>query len=196
MYRACVRVLFANGCRADDCKEVVIRGNNNICGGYMTDSLIAPRTYKFKGFSIHSPNDQVTSYRWSFGDGTIALGREVTHTYNTAGDFEVCLTIKTALGCETRICRKVRVPGNNQPALQLSPNPAVNVLHALFLSTHTEMVTIKLINSNGVVIRTVTRNAVVGPNNWDFDVSALLPGMYSLVVQSPNQLASALFLRQ
>jgi PKD repeat protein len=196
VYRACVRVLFANGCRADDCKEVVIRSNNSICGGYMTDSLTGPRTYKFKGFSINSPNDQVISYRWNFGDGNTALGREVSHTYDHAGDFEVCLTIKTALGCETRICRKVRVPGNNQPALQLSPNPAINVLHALFFSTHTETVVIKLINSNGVVIRTVTRNAIVGPNNWDFEVANLLPGVYSLVVQSPNQLASALFLKQ
>jgi PKD repeat protein len=196
VYRACVRVLFANGCSADDCKEVVIRGNNSICGGYMIDSLTGPRTYKFKGFSINSPNDQVISYRWTFGDGTTALGREVSHTYTYAGDFEVCLTIKTALGCETRICRKVRVPGNNQPALQLSPNPAINVLHALFFSTHTETVIIKLVNSNGVVIRTVTRSAMVGSNNWDFDVANLLPGVYSLVVQSPNQLASALFLKQ
>ncbi len=195
VYRACVKVLFANGCRATDCEEVVIRSHNNVCGGFMTDSMVGPRTFKFKGFAIHNPNDQVLSYRWSFGDGTTAIGREVTHTYNSAGDFEVCLYIKTALGCETRICKKVRVPGNNQPALTLTPNPVVNILHALFLSTHTETVTIKIINSNGVVIRTTTRNATIGPNNWDFDLSNLTAGVYSFVVQSPNQLASAIFIK-
>ena len=195
VYRVCVKVLFANGCSAYDCNEIVIRSNNNLCGGFMTDSMTAPRTFKFNGFAIHNPNDQVISYRWSFGDGSAALGREVSHTYTTAGDFEVCLFIKTVLGCETRICKKVRVPGNNQPALVLVPNPVSNILHALFLSTHTEMVTIKLLNANGIVIRSVTRNAVVGANNWEFEVSTLSAGVYSLVVQSPNQLASALFIK-
>jgi PKD repeat protein len=195
VYRVCVRTLFANGCRAEDCREVVIRSYNNTCGGYMTDSLTGPRSFLFRGHSIHSPNDQVVSYRWTFGDGSSAVGREVSHTYNNAGDFDVCLYIKTALGCETRICKKVRVPGNNQPALVVTPNPVHDVLHALFFSTHAEPVTIKLINQNGVVIRSVTKVAVVGPNQWDFEVANLLPGLYSLVVQSPNQQASVLFIK-
>ncbi|HEX7902468.1 MAG TPA: PKD domain-containing protein [Chitinophagaceae bacterium] len=195
VYKVCVKVLFANGCSAYDCNEVVIRSNNNLCGGFMTDSITASRTIQFKGFAIHDPNDQVLSYRWSFGDGTTALGREVSHTYATAGDFEVCLYIKLGSGCETRICKKVRVPGNNQPALILMPNPVSSILHALFLSTHTEVVTIKLLNANGVVIRSVTRNAVAGTNNWEFEVSTLSPGVYSMVVQSPNQLASAIFIK-
>jgi PKD repeat protein len=195
VYRACVRVFFANGCRAEDCEEVVIRSYNNICGGYMTDSLTAPRTFSFRGHSIHNPNDQPLSFRWTFGDGTTAVGREVSHTYQRAGEFDVCLYIKTALGCETRICKKVRVPGNNQPALVITPNPVHNILHALFFSTYTEPVTIKLVNQNGVVIRTITRNAVIGPNNWDFDVANLTPGVYSLVIQSANQQASAIFIK-
>ncbi|MEQ1678423.1 MAG: PKD domain-containing protein, partial [Chitinophagaceae bacterium] len=82
VYRACVKIRFQGGCMAEDCREVVIRPASNVCGGYMTDSLIAPRTFKFKGFSIHNPNDEVVYYRWTFGDGSSALGREVTHTYN------------------------------------------------------------------------------------------------------------------
>jgi hypothetical protein len=104
--------------------------------------------------------------------------------------------IKTRLGCETRVCRTVRVPGNNQPALNLSPNPVINVLHAAFFSTHTEQVNIKILNNNAVQVRSYVRNATVGPNNWDFDLSSLLPGVYSFIVQSPNQLASAIFIKQ
>jgi hypothetical protein len=162
----------------------------------MEEAMIAPRTFRFKGFAIHGPNDQVLGYRWTFGDGSSATGREVTHSYNQGGDFEVCLYIKTVLGCETRICKTIRVPGNNQPTLVLSPNPVTTVLHASFFSTHTETVTIKLVNSNGTVIRSITRNAVTGTNNWDFDVSNLLPGIYTLLVQSPNQQSSALFIKQ
>jgi len=196
VYRACVKIRFEGGCIAEDCKEVVIRSASNVCGGFMIDSLIAPRTFKFRGFSINRPNDEVIGYRWTFGDGSTAVGREVTHTYAHGGNYEVCLYIKTRLGCETRVCRTVRVPGNNQPALNLSPNPVINLLHAAFFSTHTEQVNIKILNSNGVQVRNYVRNATVGANNWDFDLSNLLPGIYSFVVHSPNQLASAIFIKQ
>ncbi|HEX4877332.1 MAG TPA: PKD domain-containing protein [Chitinophagaceae bacterium] len=195
-YRACVKVLFDGGCIAEDCKEVIIRSMPDLCGGYMRDSLTGPRTFRFTGFSIHAPNDEVIGYRWTFGDGTSALGREVTHTYNQAGNFEVCLYIKTRLGCETRICKTVRVPGNNLPALTLSPNPVINVMNVSFLSTHTEPVNIRILNGMGVAVRTYTRNAVVGSNTWIFDLSTLTPGVYSFTLQSPNQLASAIFLKQ
>ena len=195
VYRACVKIKFQGGCIAEDCREVVIRPASNICGGYMTDSLIGPRTFKFKGFSINNPNDEVLSYRWTFGDGTSALGREVTHSYNHGGDYQVCLIIKTRLGCETKICKTVRVPGNNQPALHLTPNPVVTVLNAQFFSTHTEQMNIRILNGFAIPVRTYVRNVTAGPNTWSFDLATLMPGIYTFIVQSPNQLASAIFIK-
>jgi hypothetical protein len=174
----------------------VIRNPSNVCGGFMVDSLIAPRSFKFKGFSINNPNDEVISYRWTFGDGTSAFGREVTHTYNQGGVFEVCLYIRTRLGCETRICKPIRVPGNNQPALHLAPNPVINVMQVSFLSTHNEQVTIRILNGTGTAVRIYTRNVNTGPNNWNHDLATLIPGVYTYVIQSPNQSASAIFIKQ
>jgi hypothetical protein len=196
VYRACVKVLFANGCTASDCVEVVIRSVTDICGGYYTDSLIDDRTYAFKAYSIHKPDDAVLSYKWTFGDGSSGDGEKITHTYNVAGVYRVCLLIRTEKGCETRICNDVRVAGPTQSRLQLTPNPVINTLHAVFYSTHTETVKIKIINSNGAVIREYTRPAVVGLNTWEFDLSGLLPGVYSFVVQSSNQFVSGIFFKQ
>jgi PKD repeat protein len=195
VYHACVKITYQGGCMATDCKEVVIRSAASICGGFMIDSLMAPRTFQFKGFSIHAPNDEVIGYRWTFGDGTTATGREVTKTYNHGGNYEVCLMIKTRLGCETKICRTVRVPGNNHPALVLTPNPVISVMHVNYFSTHTEQVNVKILNAMGNQVRMFTRNVNVGPNNWSHDLSNLLPGVYSYIVQSPNQLASAIFIK-
>jgi PKD repeat protein len=195
VYHACVSVLFQSGCNAYSCKEVNILGNPSICGGYMTDSVIGPRAYKFKGFSIHAPNDQVLGYHWTFGDGTSANGQTVTHTYNVAGNYQVCLIINTQLGCETRICRTLHVPGPNQSVLHLSPNPVINILHVDFLSTHTEQVNIKIMNAMGNPVRNYVRNVIAGSNNWTDDLSNLIPGVYSYTVQSPNQLASAIFVK-
>jgi len=194
-YRACVKILFEGGCIASDCDEVIIRPTTNVCGGYMTDSLISLRTFKFRGFAIHNPDDPVIGYRWTFGDGSVATGREVTHQYNVPGTYEVCLTIKTQRGCETRICKPLHVPGNAQVALQITPIPVINTMHVLFYSTHNEPVIIKVVNGYGVVVRTWSRNATQGANNWDLDVSTLPAGAYTLYVQSPNQLSSLLFIK-
>jgi hypothetical protein len=68
-------------------------------------------------------------------------------------------------------------------------------MHVLFYSTHNEPVIIKVVNGYGVVVRTWARNAIQGANNWNFDVSALPAGAYTLYVQSPNQLSSQLFIK-
>jgi PKD repeat protein len=195
VYRTCVKVMFEGGCFAYECKEVVIRPSTNICGGYMTDSLLSPGTFKFKGFAVHNQNDPVINYKWIFGDGSSAAGKEVTHTYNVPGTYETCLLIKTQLGCETKICKKLLVPGDTGPVLRISPNPVVNILHVLFYSTHTEPVNIKIVNGFGVIVKSYVRNASTGANNWDFDLSLLTPGAYTLYVQSPNQLSSQLFIK-
>jgi hypothetical protein len=188
-----VKVLFINGCTASDCVDATIRSFTDLCGGYYTDSLINPGTYLFRGYSIHKPDDKVIGYRWTFGDGSAGVGEAITHSYNVAGVYRVCLFITTEKECETKICNDVRVAGERETRLQLSPNPVSTILHALFYSTHNETVDIKIVNSSGVVIKEYTRDAVVGGNTWDFDVSGLSAGVYVFFVQSSNQFVSALF---
>jgi PKD repeat protein len=196
VYRLCAKVLYAGGCTATQCRELVIRSATNVCGGYMTDSVTGPRTILFKGFSINNPNDHPVSWRWSFGDGTAATGQQVTHTFAAGGNYEVCLYIKTDQGCETRICKHVTIQATNAAQLQLSPNPVINTLHAVFQSALQEQVTIHIYNANGILVRSYTRAAVMGSNTWDFDLGSLPSGIYSMIVYSGNQLANAIFYKQ
>jgi PKD repeat protein len=162
----------------------------------MTDSLTAPRTVQLKGFGITNPNDYVVSWRWTFGDGTSATGQHTSHIYAAGGNYQVCLNIKTNLGCETRICKQVIIQSPGQAQLQLSPNPVVSVLHAVFQSVLHEQVTISIYNANGILVRSNTRTAVAGTNTWDFDLGALPSGIYTMIVHSPAQLANAIFFKQ
>lgn len=196
VYRVCVKVNYSNGCEAEKCREAVIRSTTDACGGYMTDSLTGGRTFAFKGYSIQNPNDHVVSWRWTFGDGGSSNDQQASHTYAAAGTYQVCLYIRTDLGCETRICRNITVQGENHPNLQLTPNPVITTLHAVFTSTLQEPVTINIYNANGILIRTYTRVAYTGNNIWEFDVSGLSTGIYSVIISSPHQLANALFFRQ
>jgi hypothetical protein len=196
VYQVCVKVKYASGCEAHKCREVAIRSASNVCGGYVFDSLLRERTFAFRGFSIQNANDRPVSWRWTFGDGSSSNDQNVTHTYPTAGNYEVCLYIKTDLGCETRICKHVVVQGDSRPTLQLSPNPVTTNLHAIFLSVLQEQVTINIYAANGLLLKTYSRMAFQGTNTWDMDVSTLPAGVYSVIISSPHQLANAIFFKQ
>ncbi|HYM93561.1 MAG TPA: PKD domain-containing protein [Chitinophagaceae bacterium] len=195
-YHICVTITFAGGCITEKCIETVIRSTSDICGGYFVDSLTGPRTFKFRGQSIHNPNDNVISYHWAFGDGSTDAGKEVIHTFGPGNNFEVCLSITTQQGCESRICKRLIIPGINASILQLSPNPVISNLHVVFISNFSETINIRIVNSYGTPVRTYVRNVTAGPNVWDFDLSNLIPGVYSFTIQSPDQLASSIFLKQ
>ena len=194
-YHVCVKVEYVGRCVAYKCIEITIHSATNVCGGYMTDSLTSGRTYLFKGFSVMNSNDHVVSWHWTFGDGTTSNDKDVTHTFEHGGTFNVCLYIKTDIGCETRVCKDIVVPGSNEPQLKLSPNPVINVLQVWFRSTVQEQVTISIYNVNGLMLRTYTRNADVGANTWDFDETSLPAGIYSVVVRSSHQLATGIFFK-
>lgn len=195
-YTVCAKVFYV-GCIVQRCRPVSITvPNSHICGGYLSDSAISPTTIRFKGTGIQDAPDYVLSYNWTFGDGTTASGQQATHTYLTAGNYQACLYIKTAGGCETRICKPLRIAGTAVQQLVLSPNPVVNTLHTLFISARTENVAVKIFNANGLLVRSYTRFAVTGANNWDFDLATLPAGVYSVVVQSAYQFATAIFFKQ
>jgi len=57
----------------------------------------APLKITFTDTSTNSP----TSWGWKFGDGTTSTSRNPTHTYSTAGNYEVSLTASNAAGSNT-----------------------------------------------------------------------------------------------
>jgi PKD repeat protein len=197
-YTVCAKVSYVGGCVVQKCKTITIASTHpNVCGGYMIDSVVSANTIRFKGTGIHTPNDFVTSYRWTFGDGTAGTGQVVNHTYAAAGRYNVCLFMTTNSGCETKICKTVGVAGNNQPQLLLTPNPVVNVLNATFISLFQQTLSVRIYNANGLMVRSYVRNANVGVNAWTFtDVATLPIGVYSVIVQSSNQFATAIFFKQ
>lgn len=57
------------------------------------DSCIAPCTVVFS-----SSANETDTVSWNLGDGTIKIGKEVTHLYEVAGDFTVKLVVKNIHG--------------------------------------------------------------------------------------------------
>ncbi|MDB5253478.1 MAG: hypothetical protein JWP27_2647 [Flaviaesturariibacter sp.] len=195
-YSVCVKLYYLGGCVAVSCRPVTVRATNGACGAFLTDSLTAERTVSFRGAGIQPPNDHVINYRWTYGDGTQGTGQNVTHTYATGGTYNVCLTTNTTFGCESRVCKPVTTLGSLQSQLTLTPNPVLTVIHAAFISTRSETVQVSIFNGSGIQVRSYTRPASLGLNTWEFDITTLPAGIYSMSVQSPSQTASSLFFKQ
>ncbi|HLG25343.1 MAG TPA: PKD domain-containing protein [Candidatus Gracilibacteria bacterium] len=66
--------------------------------------------YSFQAEKSTSPNGQIDKYEWIFGDGTkVANTRTATHTYKTAGDYEVTLTVTDETGSEGEASQKIKL---------------------------------------------------------------------------------------
>ena len=94
MYRLTVSVWYSGGCVGHTVKEVAIRSNSALCGAYISDSLLAPGVYGFRGVGIVGTNDRVSSYQWTFGDGSSSTGPQATHTF-AGGTYQVCLVTRS-----------------------------------------------------------------------------------------------------
>lgn len=63
---------------------------------YSPDEPLANQEISFTNISVNA-----VSYSWDFGDGTASTDRNPTHSYNTAGDFNVKLTVEGMPGTES-----------------------------------------------------------------------------------------------
>jgi PKD repeat protein len=61
-----------------------------------TQSVVSPQTIQFTNSSISNVAD--TSYLWNFGDGTTSMSASPSHTYLSAGVYNVTLTVTNPVG--------------------------------------------------------------------------------------------------
>jgi PKD repeat protein len=66
-------------------------------------------TCSFNGSSSNDPDGTIVSYQWNFGDGGSSSGVNRSHTYNSAGTFQVTLTVEDDLGATDSRTRSVQV---------------------------------------------------------------------------------------
>ncbi len=73
----------------------------------------------------------VTSWQWSFGDGTGSTQQNPVHTFNAMGTYTVCLTISTSSGCMDSTCHVVTIGAGCPLTAGIVPDTLNNVLHAV-----------------------------------------------------------------
>ena len=75
---------------------------------------------EFSAEDSNDPNDPIASYHWEFGDGTMATGSVVFHTYPKAGEYTITLILTDSKGGETCLIRDIQVALTTPPIADFS----------------------------------------------------------------------------
>jgi len=67
--------------------------------------------------------DPVTGYTWNFGDGTTSTDASPTHTFTTAGAYNISVIVVTASGCTDTASVTGGVVASNKPTANFSADP-------------------------------------------------------------------------
>ena len=146
--------------------------------------------------SITAPNDSIISRKWSFGDGDSAYRLvDPIHIYKRTGVYNVCLNIKTARGCESKICKTIvlndSLPNFGGSILEpvkiiiLYPNPAHEKLNTVVWNLNTTTpAELSIVDIYGQKKWSNKVTLVKGNNSFDMNVSMLANGPYFLKVST------------
>ena len=66
--------------------------------------------FNFVG-NVYDPQTQIC--HWDFGDGSVAIGKNVVHSFSQKGDYAVCLKVIDPFGCVAEYCETVKVEAQN-----------------------------------------------------------------------------------
>lgn len=108
IYQVCLTINSTSGCSSTHCMEIQV--GQNECEAsfeYKRDSLNLMH-FHFFNTSTAPMGTNIISRSWDFGDGTaLATTNDPWHTYAVAGEYNVCLTITTSIGCSSTVCKVV-----------------------------------------------------------------------------------------
>lgn len=109
IYTVCLTTTFVNGndtCFSRICKKILVDSGCKALAKFKTTHCVtAPLTIEFSNYSSGA-----TNYIWSFGDGpTTSTVVNPTHTYTSAGTYNVCLYALSADNCVSRVCHNIIV---------------------------------------------------------------------------------------
>lgn len=143
---------------------------------------------EFRDLSYYEPTD----WSWDFGDGSVGSSeRHPTYVFDSAGVYQVCLTVSNANGSNTH-CKTLYlgVTSTENPVLQrqivVSPNPFSSRI-SIALSTNLRSPVFYLYNQLGNVLR--EENLAYGIT--EIETGTLPSGMYFWAVMSNGGLVKS-----
>ena len=204
-YNVCLTVSNpATGCSDVTCQSVTITSGCNASFFWFEDTVNNDVI-----FCVNNSTGSNLSYLWDFGDGNTANTAYPTHTYASAGVYDVCLTVSDSSGCSDTYCDSIfavaRQEGftinviapqtvgveetDNQP-LQLNglyPNPAAEQATFDFDSKVQATAQLTITNNLGQVVDVRSITVLPGNNLVQLETATLSKGLYFVQLRADAQ---------
>jgi PKD repeat protein len=127
-----------------------------------------PVTFNGTASIAYSPTNPILGYDWSFGDGTNATGKIVTHIYTATGPYRIILTLVTAEG-DPSASSTIKVGTPILVTLLKTTFSGVNITASVSLAIDTAMKT--LVGSVSVTAVNATTGAVIFSKTFNINVT-------------------------
>ena len=76
---------------------------------FSPDNPVVNQAITFDASSSYDPDGYIVSYNWTFGDGTNGTGMIINHSYSSAGNYTVTLTVSDNEGLNSTISANISV---------------------------------------------------------------------------------------
>ena len=188
-YLVCLRITTRLGCIKTKCDSISVVNPVGSCVAHFTAQMPAPKIAVFNSnsSSVSQAGDSIVSRKWSFGDGqSLITGNTIspTHQYTFGGTYNVCLSIKTRLGCESRWCTNIHVTGDSTYGdpiriVSIYPNPVYSPLNVVVWSRNANIpATLAIYDVYGIIKYSVTTTLPIGNSTHQLPTATLAPGPY------------------
>jgi len=188
-YLVCLRITSRLGCVKTKCDSITVVNPAGNCVAHFTAQMPSPHIAVLNSTSsvASQATDSIVSRKWTFGDGqSLLTGNTVspTHQYTFGGTYNVCLSIRTRLGCESRWCTNIHVTGDstyNDPIriVSIYPNPVTSPLNIVIWGRNANVpATLAIYDIYGIVKYSITTTLPVGNSAHQLPTATLAPGPY------------------
>lgn len=111
-----------------------VGGNRAPTAKFSVDPLIGvtATVFTFDADGSSDEDGSVTGYTWDFGDNQSAGGKKVTHKFNSAGKFNVKLTVTDNDQGQTLASRDLEVKGGKLPIARFNVSPGEGDTQTMF----------------------------------------------------------------
>jgi len=204
-YNICVTVTGSNNCQSSQCYSVTVTAPS--CAAHYT--LYADTSTPHDWWALNQASGTGTlTYQWSWGDGSNSTGATPSHTYASAGNYNICLTITDSTGCTDTYCdsstyiykAESMVTVNAVTQLPTTtatgdilyqrlngvvfPNPATTQAQLLFTVNHDQAAEFTVTDSKGSLVSRRTIQFRAGKNLYNFRTAEWASGVYLITIQN------------
>jgi|GEM_PF-1800736 len=155
------------------------------------DTGEAPLTVLFVG-SASIDDDSVVAYAWDFGDGGTSTEADPEYIFNTAGEYEVILTVEDAEGLTDSTTITITVEDNEALDVELdmvlSPNPSIDFVEITLngIVSEDDIVGFTLHDSAGRLIKQYLPEEISTSGTYIIDLTILTTDVYVVTVVLNN----------